>query len=676
MATHTGERKYKCDFCDRTFLQKQGLKAHTYTHTGEKPYQCECCDEKFRRRDRLNYHMMENHPGVLHKCGVCYKSFASESTLRLHEARMHFEYRYPFKCARCKRGFASDEERSAHQKTHTDAEQSKSKQTSSSPGTPRAEDESQQAKQATTQKRRQPHHTEEKLCWCPHCDKSFSRPGNLEKHIMLHQRTVILDPKPGSELPEEATLPSHTFKACHKKRNLDSSVVEGSHKPSPHKVVVGQSTSSFRMGSGVKITVKQMESSELNTLIEGGKFSSESAASRKQERTLVDENESETSNLPTRNQDTLGNADTAQQANAAGEVVASTLGNEPQAPSGHTGVQSPQETSGSAEESSVIQCNTAPSNPTKLFQCGECGTMFSKFEEAQQHLLTHGNAVFAGEADAVGLPSVSADPAPGNDSHVKGLTTGSQGEPPSGSRSQAPSEKTVQGTSNEEMKKCAETRTDLSLQSKKSSARHVYPCAQCNKKFTTKANVVRHIRSHFGAAAKPFLCDICGRRFTQKWDLRIHKYSHIGGAPHRCAECGERFRRKWIRNEHWVSKHGAGGLVFKCEACGRKFANEADATQHRKVHEVQSCKLCSKEFLLKRKLKKHLVSSHGRKHPCKFRACAEAFEHSEDLSQHCKSRHRGKMAPFVCDMCGREFSRSYILKAHMLGHTLQGNLHK
>ena len=37
------DRKYKCTFCPKAFINSKGLKDHINTHTGEKPYICKFC---------------------------------------------------------------------------------------------------------------------------------------------------------------------------------------------------------------------------------------------------------------------------------------------------------------------------------------------------------------------------------------------------------------------------------------------------------------------------------------------------------------------------------------------------------------------------------------------------------------------------------------------------------
>ena len=44
---HTGEKPYKCRFCDRKFAGIGDRNSHARTHTGERPYKCGLCDKAF-----------------------------------------------------------------------------------------------------------------------------------------------------------------------------------------------------------------------------------------------------------------------------------------------------------------------------------------------------------------------------------------------------------------------------------------------------------------------------------------------------------------------------------------------------------------------------------------------------------------------------------------------------
>ena len=51
------EKRFKCDFCQKSYTSKQNLSIHVRTHAGENPYKCEICQKSFPVESSMKTHM-------------------------------------------------------------------------------------------------------------------------------------------------------------------------------------------------------------------------------------------------------------------------------------------------------------------------------------------------------------------------------------------------------------------------------------------------------------------------------------------------------------------------------------------------------------------------------------------------------------------------------------------
>uniref|UniRef100_A0A1I7VHD3 Zinc finger protein n=1 Tax=Loa loa TaxID=7209 RepID=A0A1I7VHD3_LOALO len=115
--TRTGEKRFKCNICEKKFARKYDLFLHNRIHTGEKPFKCDICEKKFIRKRDLVVHNITHTGEKPFKCDICNQRFRRSDYALAHK-RTHTD-EMPFKCDMCEKNFTRRGSLFAHRRTHT-----------------------------------------------------------------------------------------------------------------------------------------------------------------------------------------------------------------------------------------------------------------------------------------------------------------------------------------------------------------------------------------------------------------------------------------------------------------------------------------------------------------------------------------------------------------------------
>ncbi|XP_026744098.1 oocyte zinc finger protein XlCOF6-like isoform X2 [Trichoplusia ni] len=245
--------------------------------------------------------------------------------------------------------------------------------------------------------------------------------------------------------------------------------------------------------------------------------------------------------------------------------------------------------------------------------------------------------------------------------------------------------------------KMFDSKGDLVLHMKSHGPNTRYPCRICNTEYETLRQFRAHNRKHGGPFATCEVCgkemraillkkhmgthrdsvetcETCGRSFANITLLKYHQKVHLESVP--CPKCKKlinpaRLRRHWKAHllEENPDLKGSKKQTpkLKCEQCDYITWNNTLLECHMNRHHLKIkpyvCHICSKDFIGKHLLKKH-IETHQLDKSVVCMVCLKSFANSACLKMHLRL-HTGEK-PFTCEVCGDRFRSSSIMNVHKL----------
>ena len=138
-------------------------------------------------------------------------------------------------------------------------------------------------------------------------------------------------------------------------------------------------------------------------------------------------------------------------------------------------------------------------------------------------------------------------------------------------------------------------------------------------------------------------CDICKISFKYASELKIHHDSiHEQLKGFKCTTCGKPFVNTNKLRRHFSDVH-LGIKKWSCELCEKKFSQTGQLNAHVKsVHQKIKnfkCDRCGNKFALKFNLKSHIANVHEKVATYQCNTCSRTFHHSQSYKKHVRAKN-------------------------------------
>ena len=163
-------------------------------------------------------------------------------------------------------------------------------------------------------------------------------------------------------------------------------------------------------------------------------------------------------------------------------------------------------------------------------------------------------------------------------------------------------------------------------------------------------------------------CEDCGQTLDdyKKYIKHLRVVHKKTNKQYSCQHCSKAFVQKENLDKHMSRRH-SDNPEYACEKCFKIFKSNSALKYHLTKHEniIFKCPMCPKSLQSERGLMYHMNVHNGvADHLCN--ECGRSFVTRQKLIDHTRSRHTLER-PYVCETCGAGFVRyqKYIIYAYI-----------
>ncbi|XP_023447463.2 PR domain zinc finger protein 2 isoform X2 [Dasypus novemcinctus] len=150
----------------------------------------------------------------------------------------------------------------------------------------------------------------------------------------------------------------------------------------------------------------------------------------------------------------------------------------------------------------------------------------------------------------------------------------------------------------------------------------MFPCQHCERKFTTKQGLERHMHIHISTVNHAFKCKYCGKAFGTQINRRRHERRHEAGLkrkPSLTLQPLEDLADGKVSGDNVTPKDdsnppnlGQDCLILNSEKASQETVNSSVVEENGEVKELHPCKYCKKVFGTHTNMRRHQRRVHER----------------------------------------------------------------
>ncbi|XP_032631262.1 PR domain zinc finger protein 2 isoform X2 [Chelonoidis abingdonii] len=150
----------------------------------------------------------------------------------------------------------------------------------------------------------------------------------------------------------------------------------------------------------------------------------------------------------------------------------------------------------------------------------------------------------------------------------------------------------------------------------------MFPCQHCERKFTTKQGLERHMHIHISSVNHAFKCRYCGKAFGTQINRRRHERRHEAGPKRKPLTLtsapqsddvadGQTFADDGLKDELNISNPVQDFAVLDSEKVSQEMSNST-LVENKEPKELHPCKYCKKVFGTHTNMRRHQRRVHER----------------------------------------------------------------